>query len=302
MQPQHGATNRIAVSLALPDTASCLETLRRLAPQVSLAELRLDMMRSFDLKRLIAESPVRLIITCRPPREGGHFRGSEAERQRVLWHAINLGCAYVDVEWDTVAEFGGRGPGGTQLIASRHWYSRMPETFWPDYETLREQAAVVKLVGLAERAADVLPVFNLMSRATTPFIALAMGAAGQLTRLLAPVFEQCLLTYGAASAGAATATGQLSVAEMIDGYQLQRVGSQTQIQLRLCADSTVAAVTSDKSKGAGGDVLQVLFGVSPQEAAEVVKGLLAYLPRLTLSADRELRNALPPDLAACLAT
>ena len=64
--------------------------------------------------------------------------------------------------------------------------------------------------------------------------------------------------------------------------------------LHLCADSTVAAVTSDKSKGAGGDVLQVLFGVSPQEAAEVVKGLLAYLPRATLSADRELENALPP--------
>ena len=58
-----------------------------------------------------------------------------------------------------------------------------------------------------------LPVFNLMSRATTPFIALAMGTAGQLTRLLAPVFEQCLLTYGAASAGDATATGQLSVAK-----------------------------------------------------------------------------------------
>ena len=85
------------------------------------------------------------------------------------------------------------------------------------------------------------------------------------------------LTYGAASAGDATATGQLSVAEMIDGYQLQCVGSQTQIQLHLCADSTVAAVTSDKSKGAGGDVLQVP---------------LASLPK------RRLRSSAPPGLSA----
>lgn len=301
MQPQTGATNRIAVSLALPDTAHCLETLRRLAPRVSLAELRLDMMRTFDLERLVRESPVRLIITCRPRREGGHFSGSEAERQRVLWRAINLGCAYVDVEWDTVAEFGGRGTEGTQLIASRHWNSRMPETFWPDYETLREQAAVVKLVGLASSAADVLPVFELMSRATTPFIALAMGAPGQLTRLLAPVFEQCLLTYGAATDADLTAPGQLSVAEMIDSYRLHRAGSQTKIQLRLsAAPDAAAAVTSDQSRDTTGDVLQVHFGVSPHEAAAVVYGLMAYLPRLTLSADRELRNALPPHLAAHL--
>ena len=300
MRPQPRAANRIAVSLALPDTANCLETLNRLAPHVSLAELRLDMMRSFDLERLIAESPVRLIITCRARREGGHFRGSEAERRRVLWRAINLGCAYVDVEWDTVAEFGGRDAGGTQLIASRHWNSSMPENLWPDYETLREQAAVVKLVGLAQRAADVLPVFNLMSRATTPFIALAMGAAGQLTRLLAPVFEQCLLTYGAATTADLTAPGQLTVAEMIDDYQLHRVGSQTKIQLRLCATSAGVDATSNKSRAATGDVLRVLFGVSPHEAAEVISGLSAYLPRLTLSADRELRNALPPKLAAYL--
>ena len=128
MQPQNGATNRIAVSLALPDTANCLETLRRLAPQVSLAELRLDMMRSFDLQRLIRRVAGAVDHHRRRPRGGGHFRrlGSGATARAVAGDPSGLRhwMSENGIRWP---EFGGRGPEGTQLIASRHWYSRMPD-------------------------------------------------------------------------------------------------------------------------------------------------------------------------------
>ena len=36
--------NRVAASLAPPDTLSCLRELERLAPRIGLAEIRLDLM------------------------------------------------------------------------------------------------------------------------------------------------------------------------------------------------------------------------------------------------------------------
>jgi 3-dehydroquinate dehydratase type I len=144
--------NKVAASLALPDAEQCLARLRTLAPQITLAEIRLDLMDSFDLPRLIAEAPCPLIITCRPPREGGQFHGNEAERLELLAQAMNLGCAYVAIEWDSLEAFAtlaSRSQGSTRLIVSRHWLGLMPDDLWSIYATLRSRAEVVKLVGLA---------------------------------------------------------------------------------------------------------------------------------------------------------
>ena len=310
MRAQHSPINRVAASLAPPDTETCLETLHALAPRVRLAELRLDLMKSFDLGRLVAGSPVPLIITCRPPREGGRFAGSEAERLRVLARAIELGCAYVDIEWDSVTKLGLGARGRHRLIVSRHWNDSMPESFLPAYEELRETAAVVKLVGRAARAGDVLPVFELLSRADGPVVALAMGAHGQLTRLAAPAFEHCFLTYAAATAEAVTAPGQLTVEEMCGRYRLQRVGPQTQVELHLRsaaggdeseAETSDAETADDETVNETDDALRVDLRLWPHEAEAVVRGLLTFVPRLTLTADGEIGDALPSSLAARLA-
>ncbi len=294
--------NKIAVSLALPDTEHCLARLHELAPQIALAELRLDLMDSFDLPRLIAAAPCPLIITCRPPREGGKFRGSEAERLELLAQAMGLGCAYVDIEWDnleTFATFASRKPGSTRLIASRHWLNSMPDDLWPIYETLRGHADVVKLVGLARQPVEVLPVFTLLSHATTPVIGLAMGQAGQLTRLLAPCFPNCLLTYGAASAEVPTASGQLSVSEMTARYHLNQLGPETTIHLHFCASAASAErVTAQNASATAGQRLYVPLVASPEQAAALLPGLRAVLPHLIVTADPGLLPSGYPGLSS----
>src|SRR5579862_8347981 len=100
--------NKIAAALALPDTQTCLDTLHALKDAISMAEVRLDLMETFDLPRLVADAPCPLIITCRPPREGGRFNGPEAERLDILALAMDLGCAYVDGEWDSIAALAAR--------------------------------------------------------------------------------------------------------------------------------------------------------------------------------------------------
>ncbi len=285
-------TNKIAVSLAPRDTEAGLATLRELAPAISMAEIRLDLMASFDLRRLIAEAPCPLIITCRPPREGGRFSGSEAERLAILRQAMDLGCAYVDSEWDSLAALADRGRGATKLIVSHHWNDQMPATLWGAYLELRDQADVVKLVGLARRPTDMLPIFDLLCRASSPVIGLAMGEAGRLTRLLAPCFPQCLLTYAAPMPEAITAPGQMSVQEMTDIYHIQYLTPETAIHLHLCATEAAAAAIRERNAAAmPGASVYVPLVVSLEEAAELVPGLRASLPHLTITADPPLNRA-----------
>lgn len=285
--------NKIAISLALADTEACLEALAPLASRISLAEIRLDAMDNFDVPRLIAESPCPLVMTCRPPREGGYFAGTEAERLAILAQAIDLGCTYVDIEWDSLAAFTGRKNSSTRIIASRHWHDHMPADLRPFYEALREEAEVVKLVGLARHIADTLPVFDLLWQASSPVIGLAMGTAGQLTRLLAPCFPQCLLTYAAPSAANVTASGQLSIADVTDLYHLQQVGPQTRVYLHLCSGPTSAQrVLEQNQAGQVGERLYIPLIISASEAQALLPGLRAYLPHLTVTADSALAEAL----------
>ena len=243
--------NRVAASLAAQDTDGCLRELDRLAPRIGLAEVRLDLMRSFDVARLVASSPVPLILTCRPEREHGGFTGHDSERMRILRTAHDSGCAYIDVEADClhlVAGWGGGSP--TQVIASRHWFDAMPPDLPGAYRDLRDRCAVVKLVGTARSAADVLPVLGLLQNATTPVIGLAMGAPGTCTRILAPAFPQTVLTYGAAAPAAATAPGQITVDEMTDRYALHLVTPATKVYVHVTRPDDALSAQQQAEPGA----------------------------------------------------
>ena len=232
--PATPPVNRVAASLAPPDTDSCLRELDRLAPRIGLAEVRLDLMRSFDVAKLVAGAPVPLILTCRPEREHGGFTGHDSERMRILRTAHDSGCAYIDVEADClhlVTGWGGGSP--TQVIASQHWFDAMPSDLPGTYRDLRDRCAVVKLVGTARSAADVLPVLGLLQNATTPVIGLAMGAQGTCTRILAPAFPHTLLTYCSATPAAVTAPGQITVDEMTDRYALHLVTAATKVYVHV---------------------------------------------------------------------
>ncbi len=283
--------NKIAAALALPDTEACLATLHALAPTISMAEVRLDLMETFDLPRLVAEAPCPLILTCRPPREGGRFNGPEAARLDILARAMDLDCAYVDCEWDSLAALAARARrrSATRVIASRHWFDSMPADLWPFYEALRSQADVVKLVGLAARPIETLPILRFLRRATTPVIGLAMGQAGQLTRLLAPCFPQSLLTFAAPTEAAATAPGQLSAQAMTETYHVDLLGPQTAVHLHFCKTEAAAQAMLEQSKRAAqaAEILLPLV-VSAEDVTPLMAGLRACLPHLTITADAAL--------------
>jgi 3-dehydroquinate dehydratase type I len=281
------AGNKVAVSLALPDTPSCLAELERLAPQIGLAEVRLDLMGSFDVEKLVAGSPVPLVLTYRPERERGGFAGPETERLAVLRAACAAGVAYIDVETDSLDRVAGWDSSPTRIIASQHWYDTMPADLHDTYLRLRDRCDVVKLVGTAHEPADVLPVLGLLATATTPVIAMAMGAAGTCTRILAPAFPHTVLTYGSAAAASQTAPGQITVDEMTGRYGLGAVGPATEAYLHVTSSGQHdQAVLEAQQKATRGAELHVSVRTSADDAPVLAARVAAAVPGVTVQVER----------------
>ena len=276
--------NRVAASLAAENTAACLNDLERLAPRIGLAEVRLDLMRDFDVEKLVTGSPVALILTCRPERERGGYRGSERDRLAILRTAYESGCAYIDVEADILDSVSGWDGSDTRIIASQHWFDRMPADLTRRYRDLRDRCAVVKLVGTAQAAADVLPVLELLRDATTPVIGMAMGRAGTCTRIMAPAFRQALLTYGSTTAASQTAPGQITVDEMVDRYALHRVHEGTTVHVHVVStDQQHQDVLDAQDEAVPGAELHVPVRATDVEAPALAGLIAGALPGVSVS-------------------
>ena len=277
------AGNKVAASLAPQDTDTCLRELEHLAARIGLAEVRLDLMASFDVDKLVAASPVPLVLTCRPERERGGFTGPEPERLAVLRAAYDAGAAYIDVETESLDAVHGWSGSATQVIASQHWYDTMPADLPGTYRALRDRCDVVKLVGTAHVAADVLPVLELLDQATTPVIGMAMGDPGTCTRLLAPVFPQTLLTYGAIAATHLTAPGQITIDEMTYRYALGAVGPQTSVYLHITSsDRGDRDVLDTQDRAARGAELHVSLRTTPDDAQDLAARMADALSGVTV--------------------
>ncbi|MCS7221552.1 MAG: type I 3-dehydroquinate dehydratase [Anaerolineae bacterium] len=217
----------IAVALGVADTDEARRALERVAQIADLAEIRLDLMRSYDLPRLLRDRPCPVIITHRPRREGGRFDGDERQRVRPLLDAISLGAEHVDIEWDSIHLLAGTDRGRTRIIVSRHDFERTPEDLPHQYQALAAGGDVVKLVGMARRVTDLRPVIQVLRTADRPTIAIGMGEAGLASRVLALRYPSCYLTYAALEDGAVTAPGQVTLRDLREIYHAHEINANT---------------------------------------------------------------------------
>jgi 3-dehydroquinate dehydratase/shikimate dehydrogenase len=156
---------------------------------------------------------------------------------------------FVDLELDLVSDPRHRDalaqlPGSVTLIISQHDFAHVPADLESLYERASSFPAALSLPAasslpdsipkLAARAADItdcLPVLRLIERARREgrdVIAIAMGEAGLLTRVLAPS-RGAFLTFGALDDEHATAPGQVSATELRDLYRVHSISERTSI-------------------------------------------------------------------------
>lgn len=268
------ARTLLGVSLAAPDTAAAMAAMAALAPLADVIELRLDLIPHFDLARLLAARPRPVVVTYRPVREGGHYRGAETARLAVLRAAAALGAEVIDVEWDSIDALGSVAP--ARRMISRHYFDGMPADFAAVHAGLAASGAeIVKLVGMAQRLTDVAPVLETLATTRVPTVAIAMGVSGVLTRILAPCFYPgAWLTYAAAGAGQAVAAGQISIQELRQRYRAHMLTPAT----RVCG--ILSATANDDPRlatlnASGGDTLWAPCQLAPGEDAAAAQAALA---------------------------
>jgi len=223
----------LAVAFGPSTMAEALGGLPHIRAQADCVELRLDLFEEpFDLSALLEGcAGLTVVATLRPPEQGGQSRLPAAERLKVLVEAARLGVQYVDLEYDACnsSALDALRGNGARVVLSRHDFASMPpelaERWSPELAELG--ADVVKVVGTARDVRDCLQVFRAFLKADRPTIAIAMGEAGLMTRVLALREPHCLLTYAALGQATSTAPGQLTLDEMRQTYRVQRLRPTT---------------------------------------------------------------------------
>ena len=226
-----GSNTRLICPLIASSPAAMREAMKAAADLgADTVECRLDYLAEAptdeDLRRLLTETPLEVIVTCRPSRQGGRFKGDEAERLALLARAATLAPAAVDVEIDVPPP---SRPTAAVTILSHHDFQQVPadlDSIAAEME--RSTAAVNKLVFAAAGPQDALRALDLLRNCKKPTIALAMGQAGLPSRILAKKFG-AYGTFAALAADAQSAPDQPTIDDLRSLYHWDNITPATAV-------------------------------------------------------------------------
>jgi len=199
-----------------------LQKIARAEQLAGILEIRLDMMESFELEKIVAAASRPLLFTYRSRKEGGRGLADYGTRVRYLLRAADVGADFLDVEFSMPLEFRKnlfQRRNTCQLIVSTHILNGTPPQKKLE-RTLRKMAAtgadIVKIVTLARAPEDNLRVLDLISSAQNlgiKIIAFCMGPMGRISRIASSLMGG-YLTFASLEIGEESASGQIPIMEM----------------------------------------------------------------------------------------
>lgn len=245
-RPNLEVPNRTSfLSLTVPDVTPLLNVLDHLLVGVDAIELRVDLLSpsgtapdhpqvpptafvAHQLAALRHHTSLPIVYSVRTAGQGGSFPDQAVDEYFELVHlGIRAGCEFVDLEIDMPEQAVDdliTTKGCSHIIAS--WHDWSGKIKWNQHvmEEKFDKAArigdVIKLVGTAVNEDDntLLAMFRMQARKRSekPFLAINMGAQGQLTRILNPVLTP--ITHPLLPSAAAP--GQMSYAAVQQALHL----------------------------------------------------------------------------------
>lgn len=203
-------------------------------------ELRIDELEDTEaFEPLLLNQGVSLIVTCRPTWEGGRSELPDDARTPLLAFAAEANPSnFVDVELKAIrgnehivnsllGDLSDDTRGG--LIVSLHDFTGRPDRLYNIVaEMNRLPAEVNKIVWTARSIRDNVEALEMLGHRQRPTIALCMGEAGIVSRVLAKKFGG-FLTFVSLSDGQATAPGQISIHDMKSLYRWDAITSKTKV-------------------------------------------------------------------------
>ena len=185
-------------------------------------EVRLDLIESFDIPRLIKGAEKPIIITYRSVMEGGMGKDSPESVADHLLSAVEYGADFVDVELSMPLEIKNKilAAGGTsKFIISTHILAGTPSGVELEKilrESIEAGGDIVKIVTMAREWEDNFRILELITRAKTEdvkIISFCMGALGRMSRVFS-VLMGAYMTFASLEAGQESAYGQIPIDKM----------------------------------------------------------------------------------------
>jgi 3-dehydroquinate dehydratase / shikimate dehydrogenase len=212
-----------------------------------LVELRVDSFTDLDaIRQLVSSASLPCIVTCRPSWEGGQSDLPDQERIPVLEAAAVSGASYIDIELESYRKsanlrqkvhFNAGSPVDATaprekragLIVSSHDFQGRPTKLHNLLAELDDTGGdISKIVWTARTIRDNLEAFEILKHRTKPTVALCMGEAGLISRILAKKFG-AFLTFASLKKDTGTASGQVPIADMKKLYRWDAITEHTKI-------------------------------------------------------------------------
>ncbi len=199
-------------------TGRDMDEVRKAEGLADLFEVRIDLIGS-KWQEVAAGLHKPWIATNRNASNRGRYAGSEGQRIAELLTALEMGADIIDIEIETAGleDIVKQVKGKAKCLLSHHdWTCTAPPEKLAAmvHRQLTAGADICKVVTTATAIDDNLAIISLP--ALFPWasvIALAMGTAGALGRVLSPLAGG-YLTYASIGRGSASAPGQLSLETM----------------------------------------------------------------------------------------
>ncbi len=234
---------KICVPVCVPRASELSPAIARAGEVGDIIELRLDCLLEAELDSaksvldsVIGTAETPIILTMRSGEQGGRVSLSLDQRSQ-FWSSIGStteNCLR-DFELDLVQEYQRRADeqvDWSKVICSYHDFVGVPSDLEQIYESMAAtESRILKIAVQADDATDCIPVFHLLERGQSEgreMIAIAMGPAGIMTRILGPS-RGSFLTYGSLDDESATAPGQLAARELREVYRIDQIDRQTEV-------------------------------------------------------------------------
>jgi 3-dehydroquinate dehydratase type I len=196
-------------------TGADMDTVRKAEALADLFEVRIDLIGG-KWQEVASGLHKPWIATNRNASNRGRYAGSEDRRLAELFTALDMGAEIIDIEIETegLEDIVKRIKGKAKCLLSYHYWAGTapPEKLAAIVQRqLAAGADICKVVTTAGGLDDNLAIIRLPSLFPwASVIALAMGTAGALSRVLSPLAGG-YLTYASMGRGSASAPGQLSL-------------------------------------------------------------------------------------------
>jgi 3-dehydroquinate dehydratase / shikimate dehydrogenase len=228
--------NKVCAVVAESSAQDALAAARLALRRTRAVELRLDYLNSEDefaaLLRGIQPlaGQATLIATCRRKEAGGKFEGSIARQISRLVLAAGSGCAWCDLEIETLERLNPatlrKTLGDVRLIVSFHDFARTPARLGELRRRLESVGGdLVKIAALTRNYRELSRLLSAAHRHHNVILA-PMGEIGQPGRIVA-LREGSPLAYAAVARP--VAPGQLSLEAMQSVYRVERHNRRTQL-------------------------------------------------------------------------